>query len=200
MILDDPPPSFLTPKQREYLRRDKDAGFEPGSGDERAIRGRIRRRLKSALADLDLVAAELENHDRRKVLDDMRRDGVAVYYNILLNTLSFLLAGVLDNETETSWHDTPEELFTELLELSLESAFPRHGLSVDGVDVQITIRSGPRLDEIPPADYSKQPLHILRQLSAGGQLSHEEFMEMVRARDDIERTEDGKLVQRDGEE
>lgn len=206
MILDDPPPSFLTPKQREYLRRDKDSGIAPGSADERAIRGRIRGRLRSALVDLDLVSMMLENRDRKKVLEDLKVDGVMVYYNILTSILPFLLAGLLDNETKT-WHDTPEELFSEILERSLELAFPVHGLSIDGVDVQITIRSGPRLDEIPPSERSEQPLRILRQLRTAGEITSEEFTEIVREREDIEQVKDetdssvvSYLVQREPED
>jgi hypothetical protein len=132
----------------------------------------------------------MENHDRKKTLDDLKAEDLEVYHNLLLNILPFLLAGLLDNETETSWYDTPEELFSELLEKSLELAFPVHGLSVDGVDVQIDIRSGPRLDEIPPSERREQPLRILRQLYTAGMLTYEEFAEIVRERDDIERVRD----------
>lgn len=64
----DRPSAMLTPTQRTYLWDDSD--IDSSSSRDRAIRGRIRDRLRNAILDFDVIRL-LPAKDRRDVFDAM---------------------------------------------------------------------------------------------------------------------------------
>ena len=139
MDVDNLPPSLLTPAQREYLRQDDGGGIRPKSADERAIRARIRKRLKAGFYDFALLSRQLEPHDRKTVLKDVDSEGDPTYLNFVKDILRFLFVGLLDSETVTQEFNMPHDLFDHIISEAVESSFPEQGINVEGVGVQLTV-------------------------------------------------------------
>ncbi|HET7325484.1 MAG TPA: hypothetical protein VFJ06_14245 [Halococcus sp.] len=210
MDLDNLSSAVLTPAQREYITSDENDKEQVSGVDERAMRARIRERFKAGIYDMYLLSMFMEDRDRKQALADMdvidpeTGDKMMVYYNYLMPMLRFLFAGLLDPETQTDGFDTPEEMFTTLLEYTIKNSFPQRGLAIEDINVEISVERGEQFDDPTPADLADQPLDVLRQMSAGSKLTHEQFQEIIKSREDIIRVKDNsdsnlvsKLVQLD---
>jgi len=141
MDVDSLPPSLLTPTQREYLRQDDGESIDSGSADERAIRARIRGRLRAGFYDFALLSRQLEPRDRETVFAAVDDGGASPnYLSFVADILRLLFVGLLDEETATQGFDTPEDLFNHIIGTAIESSFPEQGIHVDGAAVEIAVK------------------------------------------------------------
>ncbi len=178
--------SLLTPKQRDYLLDRSD--IEPKSAEERAIRNRIRERLKIAIFDMGIVGDNIEQRDLERAFNEPD------LFNQLHKQLALILLGAsLAGKYELPDNGTTDDLvamYEDLYEDGLKTLHEQRGLYVENASVSIDIELGPSTDQLKENDYAEMSIDHLTLLLQNGEVTREEFAEIMNERSDFQTLQD----------
>lgn len=174
------PAAILTPAQREYLlgkRETTDSG-------ERAIKSRIRKRLRTALVDINTLVRNLDPEDRKTALKD-----ITDIQDYVIAAIGFFYL-VLDDVDDSPSTDSA---FAILAEKGIEAALVRDGVSVNDVEITVEVDRGGSLEDIPTDDLPRRDRQELQQLLVNGTITQDEFADAIRAKREDENPTDWKV-------
>lgn len=172
----DPPSSLLTPSQRAYLRGDRE---DVSDGNKRAIRRRIRNRLKAGIMDCHMIVNQLPLDDIETGLQEPEVSDGEVYKPVG-SAVSSLAALVYLKAR--SYEADPAQSIEVDIRHGIADALGRLGVSTQTIDVTIDIETGPDLADLADEDLAELSRDTLLQLLNAGEISQEDFAEVVLAR------------------
>ncbi len=172
---------ILSKTDREYLVGESDIDRKDS---ERAVRRRIRERVKNALRDFDLLNQHLESRDREQIFSTDNRDSAdeRTPRGYTRDAIEFLFLGLTDNspiEKEGNGHHSPA--FELELELGLRNAYRKRDYALHECQLQIESESAPGLEIVNMKlenDIQLRPDEIMLLLETGelGQETVQEFV------------------------
>jgi hypothetical protein len=179
--------ALLTPAQRKYLRGNSD--IEKKSSHERAVRARIRNRVRNSVFDLALLHNTIEDRDLKKAFTDDNSGKTLGDWLHVLNHVSDSLALVFDGTALTSKYDytatgePPSDeilaMLSDFIEPALESVYVKRGENVKQVDVDIDIEFGDSLSNISNEKLTSLSEETLHQLVQSGEISREQWIKAL---------------------
>lgn len=172
----DRQPSLLTNSQREYLQE----GKEGSAG--RMARKRLKERVHEGLHDFSLLLDHLDERARKEIFVTWENDERGIQ-NAVSSIIGFLYLGTTDNAEPA---DLAKDIFEERVEDGIKKAYLQRGESVRHVSVDITVETGPLLEDL--REREDLGLIDILQLVEAGELSGEEarglMNELLRERGD----------------
>lgn len=181
----DPPASVLTPSQRDYLAGERD----PAPAAERAIRSRIRNRLRASVFDYSNIFHNLsfEDIDAAFTEPDELQPSVKLHHASAIGDIVALLF-LVERESEFSESAPyPGWRMEDLVEGGVSRALNRLGESYESVDVSVTIERGEPLEELAEQELTELSHDQLRQLLFSGEITNDEFAQAtMKMRDENE--------------
>jgi hypothetical protein len=175
----------LTPAQREYLRGESD--IENNSSRERAIRARLRERLRYSILDLALVQNSIEPDDLEGAFEDpeLTEDNyqnIIHIFNQAASVFALMFDGLSRNSkyahattSDTEVDERMIEMFESYVSDGLEKMYNKRGLNVEGIDVAIEVDLGDSLTELAEHDLSTLSRDELDQLLYAGEITFDEY-------------------------
>lgn len=176
---------ILNKRERNYFRRrgTDEAEIESQSPEERGIRQSIREHTRNAWLDFQILFDHLEERDREQLFpDDERTAGEYAdeqsYQITGATTAAF--AFLIQNDPTTAGFDAAG--LSNRLEKAVKQALVTDGRSVENVTVDIDVEYGERLDELKERALTDLSDETLSQLHAAGELSQEEYFDVMASR------------------
>jgi len=167
--------SILTNKQREYLLGQSD--IEERTRSERAIRRRIRDRVAVAFADLWILSRHLEERDRVMVIETLQEEDELYLANSAMRGIGLIFELLLNPEAGYGTdHPSAERRLEMMVNSGVRQAFAQHGMSVENVDVDITVDRGATFGEFEDHDLEDVPRPVLEQMLLADEITSDEFV------------------------
>lgn len=192
----------LTPKQRAHLRGEAD--IDENTSHERVTRSRIRDRLRASLLDIALMHDTLDAKDVKTAFEDPEfgpenHDEIIHMFNQASNIFALLFDGLSRasnrNHIEVPGNQPgPEmiEMFEHYVESGLADMYRGRGLSVNSVNVDISIELQGDISDLAEKDYSELTKHELDELLSTQEITLEEYKEgleqILETRDEFDLT------------
>jgi len=180
---------ILTKEQRKYLRGESE--IEEKSNTERAMRTRIRDRFQGALYDLELLNASLEQRDRNLALEELDEEGTTPpYSHIFTQMLELMFKGAMDPDVDIDVFSDQERDLTEMIEIPLNMALFDRDEDVVGVTIDLEIERVEDHAKSGGLDLVQKSERELKRMLAYDQITSEQFIETMEAKNDEESTDD----------
>jgi len=181
--LDSPPASILTPSQRQFLLGESDAA----DSARRAMRGRIRARVRAAVLDSRIILQHIDPEELSSAFDPL---GLLRKTDVIADGIGFLYLSAVSMGMESVEGRGDRVAFAKSVEDGIRGALNRHDVSVKDVSVRIEIELGDPLDELAEGDLSEYSVPILQQLLITDKITPETFGEVIAKRRGERPTED----------
>ena len=174
--------ALLTPGQRDYLRGESD--IEPGSANERAVRNRIRNRLRQSISDLAIINEHLEPRDLEQAFDLIDLIDFSVPISLLLDIYSRVKLDQVDENRGTVPSDEAIDGFEAIYAGALRDLYIKRGYAVEEISVDIDVELGENIDEVAETELSQLPNRQIIQLFEAGEIDRYEFIDALESEED----------------
>lgn len=176
--------ALLTPAQRKYLHGDSD--IKKKSSHERAVRSRIRNRVRNGVFDLALLHHYIETRDLKMAFDDDNSGKPPEEMRHILNNTSSAIALIFDGVILSSGYEyTPvgespdndiHTMLSEFIETAIENIYVNRGENVEDVNVTIDTEFGTPLSETPTDDLTSLSGETLDRLFRAGEITKRQWI------------------------
>lgn len=174
---DDEISALLTPGQRDYLRGESD--IETGSANERAMRNRIRNRLRQSVADLGLINKHLETRDLEQTFDLIDLLKLSPQLTLLLDIDSRIKGNYSSADSEALPSEDEIDGFETLYSSALRGLYIKRGYEVEKITVDIEVELGDDIDEIAKRHLSELSDREIIQLHEANKISSRQFFDAL---------------------
>lgn len=161
MALDDRPRGILSQADREYLRNPDEYSKQAGYERRRAIIERV----QEALHDMPLLVSELDEDSRAEAFED-EADGTPHTLSALSSAFALFYLGITDTVEPT---ELAKDAFEDITESGVRKAYLQRGVSVEEVEVEVSVTRGERVDDLREKEELSYP--EVNQLLEAGELS-----------------------------
>lgn len=170
MSFDPRPRGILSKADRRYLNNPDEYSKQAGYERRRAITERVH----ETLHDFPLLVSQLDEELRAEAFEDGDLEHKDHTINVLSSAFAFLYLGITDTVEPA---DLAKDAFENAVENGMKKAFYRRGESVRNVTVDITVETGPSLEEL--RDRDELGMLEVVQLVEAGEVSGEEGRELM---------------------
>ena len=167
----DPPSSLLTPTQRAFLRGERENTTD---SNKRAIRRRIRNRLKAGVIDSNLIVNELNVEDIGTALAEPKVAQSQVYQPVGSSIKSLASLMYLHSRR---YEVEPEEVMEREIEYGITDALGRLGINTRQVSVDIEVETGEDLSDLADGDLSEVSDETLENLVQNQEITIRQFVD-----------------------
>lgn len=174
--------ALLTPGQRDYLQGESD--IEPSSANERAVRNRIRNRLRQSISDLSIINEHLEPRDLEQAFDLVDLMEFSAPIALLLDIHSRVKLDQVDESKGAVPNDEAIDGFEAIYAGALRDLYIKRGHAVEEISVDIGVKLGDDFDEIDETELSQLPNRQIIQLFEAGEIDRYEFITALESEED----------------